>query len=304
MVSPCSGSTMMVRSIAAVALLLCGLAWAGSAGDAGGEMWAEESDDRLHHVLHHHHQQQQQQQQNDKTDDEAPDVIPDAAIVFHVTAADAAAESARPESARNELRSLAEAAEAVERTLAEQPSGSTDIVVELGPGAHRVPHGGLQLGSKHSPQPSPSSPMRRVVWRASEAGRSSIHGGAKITGANGRREVIESPLIYQQRTQTTIGTFDSGYLVFCSGWRPSTDPALPAGVLVASLPAALKGQRLRHLYVNGVRASRTRIRAAHFNLTLTAVMQERSEEPWSSVMRVGGASGRSIMRSIGLNAEV
>ena len=146
-------------------------------------------------------------------------------IVFHV----AAPSQLRPPSGTpvggRQLGSLAEAAEAVARAQAEDIP--REIVVELGPGAHRVPPGGLQLGSEHSSSSSP------VTWRASTAGTSSIHGGIAITG-----------------------------------WRPAADPALPDGVVVAPVPAALKGQRLRHLYVGGVRAHRTRTPAAYLNLTL------------------------------------
>lgn len=152
-------------------------------------------------------------------------------IVFHVSASSELLQPPTTPPAQGvwQLGSLAEVAEAVKRVQAEDIP--RDIVVELGPGAHRVPSGGLQLGREHSSS-------SKVTWRASAAGTSSIHGGIAITG-----------------------------------WRLAADPALPDGVVVAPVPAALKGQRLRHLYVGGVRAHRTRVPAAYLNLTLAPADQ-------------------------------
>ena len=122
--------------------------------------------------------------------------------------------------------SLATAADRVRQTL---EAGSRDILVELLPGHHRVPAGGLQLGREHSP-----APEHRVLWRAAQGGGPvSVHGGEAI-----------------------------------AGWAPAADASLPAGVLAAPVPTALRGRRLRHLYVRGVRASRTRVPAGYLNLTL------------------------------------
>ena len=56
-----------------------------------------------------------------------------------------------------------------------------------------------------------------------------------------------------------------------TGWHEVKDDlALPDGVMVAAVPAELTGKRLRHLYVGGVRAARTRVSAGYLNLTLVA----------------------------------
>ena len=65
---------------------------------------------------------------------------------------------------------LADAAEQIAETLQEQ--GSTNIIVELAPGAHRVPSSGLRLGPSHSP----TDPRHTVVWRAQNGARTSVTG--------------------------------------------------------------------------------------------------------------------------------
>ena len=117
------------------------------------------------------------------------------------------------------VRSLAESAASVSAVLA---LGSRDVVVELQPGKHAVPLGGLRLNADHSP----TNPAHTVTWRAvpgTSPGNTSVHGGVAVTG-----------------------------------WKLSTDPTLPAGVMVAPIPPQLVGKRARHLYVGGARANRTR----------------------------------------------
>lgn len=111
----------------------------------------------------------------------------------------------------HQVRSLQDAADLVAALLRRSSrDDDDDVVVTLLPGAHRVPPGGLHLASEHSP---PSGSQRRVIWRAAEAGRTSVHGGVSITG-----------------------------------WQAvKDDPSLPDGVLVAAVPAALAAKRLRHL---------------------------------------------------------
>ena len=115
--------------------------------------------------------------------------------------------------------SLATSAASVADVLA---SGSRDVVVELQPGRHAVPPGGLLLGPEHSP----ASPAHAVRWQAvpgAAPGNTSVHGGVAVTG-----------------------------------WKPSSDKALPPGVMAAPMPPQLVGKRARHLYVGGTRANRTR----------------------------------------------
>jgi hypothetical protein len=111
--------------------------------------------------------------------------------------------------------------------------GSVDVVVELADGPHRVPPGGLRLSLEHTP----AEQGHAVVWRcASGAGSCTVHGGEPVTG-----------------------------------WKPcgssaGGDGCLGDGVWMAALPAALKGKRLRHMFVDGVRANRTRTNAAAYGL--------------------------------------
>jgi hypothetical protein len=121
-----------------------------------------------------------------------------------------------------EVATLAEAAAQLATTLAGS-GGSGDVVVELAPGAHRVPVGGLVLGPAHTP----SSSEHSVTWRCGADVGSS--GACVVHGA----ELITDP------------------------WRPCGHCAAN-GTMVAPVPQALKGRRLRHFYVNGLRASRTR----------------------------------------------
>ena len=117
------------------------------------------------------------------------------------------------------LPTLEAAADAVAAALAE---GSRDVAVELAPGPHRVPAGGLRLTAAHTP----GSAAHSVTWRGAsgdEGGPARIHGGVAITG-----------------------------------WVPATDASLPAGAMVATVPAAARGRRSRQLHVGGHRANRTR----------------------------------------------
>ena len=96
-----------------------------------------------------------------------------------------------------------------------------DILVELAPGSHRVPAGGLRLSAEHTP----SSTRHTVTWRCADGpGSCSVHGGQAVS----------------------------------SGWKPCTSGCATTGTMVAQVPASLKGKTLRHLYINGQRAERTR----------------------------------------------
>ena len=115
--------------------------------------------------------------------------------------------------------SLAAGAASVAASLA---AGSQDIVVELQPGKHAVPSGGLLLGPEHSP----ADAVHSVRWQAAPGaapGNTTVHGGVAVTG-----------------------------------WKPSSDKTLPAEVMAAPMPAQLVGKRARHLYIGGTRANRTR----------------------------------------------
>ena len=108
------------------------------------------------------------------------------------------------------------------RTGATLLAADSDLVVELAAGPHRVPAGGLQLTAAHTP----ADRGRTVTWRcAAGDGSCSVHGG----------EIVSGP------------------------WVPCKAGACAdPRTLVAPVPAALKGKTLRHFFVNGVRASRTR----------------------------------------------
>lgn len=114
------------------------------------------------------------------------------------------------------LKSLAETQRRLRGVLREQPGRS--LVVELLPGSHRVPRGGLVITAEDS--------TSTVIWRGSSNGSTSITGGEAVTG-----------------------------------WTATTDPSLPKGTMVAPAPKLPSGVA-RHLYVNGVRASRTRVNAS------------------------------------------
>ena len=93
-----------------------------------------------------------------------------------------------------------------------------DVIMRLHPGVHTVPAGGLRLTQAHTPAGG-----RSVRW-VSEVGAASISGGIAV-----------------------------------GPWQPAAPAeALPAGCQVAIVPAGLKGTSARHLWVDGVRASRTR----------------------------------------------
>ena len=114
---------------------------------------------------------------------------------------------------------LGEAADRIEAALAGRRS--TDILVELASGPHRVPAEGLRLSALHTP----SSVQHTVTWRCADGpGSCSVHGGEAVR----------------------------------SGWQLCTSGCATKGTMIASVPAALKGKTLRHLYVNGERAYRTR----------------------------------------------
>jgi hypothetical protein len=110
---------------------------------------------------------------------------------------------------------------------------STDVVVELSPGRHRVPAGGLRIRANHTP----ADTKHRVLWKCVGDGECSIHGGEPVVG-----------------------------------WKACGDadgPSCPVGAVVAPIPVSLRGARLRHLYVNGMRANRTRTNASDFALEYT-----------------------------------
>jgi hypothetical protein len=79
-----------------------------------------------------------------------------------------------------------------------QRLGSVDVAIELSPGVHKVPTGGLRLGPSHSP----SNPRHKVVWRAMAGARTSISGGINVTG-----------------------------------WKNTTDSTMPKGVMEAPVRA-------------------------------------------------------------------
>ena len=92
-----------------------------------------------------------------------------------------------------------------------------DVVVELLPGSHRVPRGGLLITAEDS-----QSDGHTVEWRGSAS--SALSGGEPVTG-----------------------------------WSKLNDPSLAAGVYAAPAPPSLPNGTARHLYVDGVRAARTRV---------------------------------------------
>ena len=95
---------------------------------------------------------------------------------------------------------------------------SSDIVVRLAPGEHLVPAGGLRLGPEHTP----AEARHTVTWQG--AGAASVSSACNVTG-----------------------------------WAPAPASAgFPAGTVAAPAPAALGGAVVRHLWVDGVRAPRTR----------------------------------------------
>ena len=136
-----------------------------------------------------------------------------------------------------------------------------DVVVELLPGSHRVPVGGLQLGAPDAPR----AERQWVRWRGAADGSTSVSGGEPVTG-----------------------------------WQPASGAGLPKGVMAAPTPSALKGKTLRHLYVNGARAPRTRMNATlaipsklSLTKTLRADGQDVSDSystdaplPWSNPVDV------------------
>ena len=71
-------------------------------------------------------------------------------------------------------RTLGRAASTLAAALAE---GSRDVAIELGPGAHRVPEGGLHLTAAHTP----ASAAHSVSWRCASGG-CSVHGGTPVSG--------------------------------------------------------------------------------------------------------------------------
>jgi hypothetical protein len=113
-----------------------------------------------------------------------------------------------------------------------QSAPSSVITVHLRPGVHNVPRGGLTVTGAHSPS----------------------RGGA-VRWAGGRTASISSQVLVE-------------------GWLPvgAADPGLRAkGAFVARAPAALQGTSVRHLWVDGQRAPRTRraVAAALPGLALT-----------------------------------
>lgn len=108
-----------------------------------------------------------------------------------------------------------------------------NIVVQLGAGTHRIAAGeGLWLTAEDSPAPG-----HTLTWRGA-AGATVVSGGAPV-----------------------------------GGWAPMHDPTgtLPPGVMAAPAPTKLAiGATARHLFVNGVRALRTRMNASMFNASVVA----------------------------------
>jgi len=119
------------------------------------------------------------------------------------------------------VRSLSRAHDVLREILHNSTNHRTNIVIELLAGTHRVPRGGLQLARSDSPANGFS-----VTWR-------------------GRKNGEDSPTIISGGVNVT-------------GWKPSGDPSLPHGVYTAPIPLSLKKTTTRQLYINGVRARRTR----------------------------------------------
>lgn len=140
----------------------------------------------------------------------------DGALRIRVSSASDVASVAHGASAELLAATLGEAADMVAAHLA---VSSRNITIELAPGAHRVPPGGLKLGASHSP----ADPDHTVIWKSEVGARTSVTGGIQVTG-----------------------------------WKPTDDPALPKGVMEAPVPSSWAGKRARHLYVGGARANRTR----------------------------------------------
>ena len=90
---------------------------------------------------------------------------------------------------------LGAAANRIATALADA-GGSMDILVELAPGSHRVPAGGLRLSAEHTP----SSTRHTVTWRCADGpGSCSVHGGQAVSSGwkpasstCGRNECISS----------------------------------------------------------------------------------------------------------------
>lgn len=122
---------------------------------------------------------------------------------------------------KSSVRSLLRAQNILRQILHNSSNHRTNIVIELMSGIHRVPQGGLQLTQSDSPIDGFS-----VTWR-------------------GRNNVEEPPTIISGGIKVT-------------GWKPSDDPSLPVGVYVASIPQSLKKKFTRQLYIDSVRARRTR----------------------------------------------
>ena len=70
------------------------------------------------------------------------------------------------------LKSLAETQRRLRGVLREQPG--RDLVVELLPGSHRVPPGGLVITAEDS--------TSTVIWRGASNGSTSVTGGEAVTG--------------------------------------------------------------------------------------------------------------------------
>ena len=116
------------------------------------------------------------------------------------------------------LRVLPTLAEAQRQLRAALAQGSRDAIIELLPGSHRVPRGGLLVTAEDSP-----SDGHTVEWRGSSG--SALSGGEPVTGWS----------------------------------KIEGDPSLPGGVYAAPAPPSLPNGTARHLYVDGVRAARTRV---------------------------------------------
>jgi hypothetical protein len=135
-----------------------------------------------------------------------------------------------------EVATLGDAAGQLARALA--GGGSRDVAIELAPGLHRVPAGGLVLGPEHTP----SHPEHGVTWRCAVAGTvlgAVRHRGSGLAGGSSCVVHGAEPIVGPWR--------------LCAAGHCAAN-----GTMVAPVPPALKGRRLRHFYLNGRRASRTR----------------------------------------------
>ena len=120
------------------------------------------------------------------------------------------------------------------------------LVLEAHPTA-----GGLQRAAADLQRAVAHEPDRDVTIHLRPGVHSVPPGGLRLTEAH-------SPAPGRTVRWVGQGAAAISGAVPVSGWKPANDPKMPAGVQVAPAPAGLRGTSARHLWVDGVRASRTR----------------------------------------------